>query len=183
MLERLGDVDLPKGQQNGSFSGPFNLSSINLIIKCAFSFLVPSGKVNIAGSPIAARVFFTPPRRVNFLTRALSASQKRSSFIFSLTFSSFFASFSLAPSQNQCRVLSGNECPVAPLNPHLIGASRWVSPKDRVCLSLSREMRTLSRMSICEVDLILSSRRARVKGSVSEVKRCLSSARSLWAVE
>lgn len=153
------------------------------MIKGAFSFLVPSGKVNIAGSPIVARVFFTPPNRVNFLTRALSASQKRSSLIFPRTLSSFFASFSLAPSQNQCRVLSGSECPVAPFNPHLIGVSCWVSPKDRVCLSLSREIRTDSRMRICEVDLILSSRSCFVSGSVSEVKRDLSSERSLWAVE
>ena len=38
-------------------------------------------------------------------------------------------------------------------------------------------------MRICEVDLILSSRRARERGSVSVVKRDLSSERSLWAVE
>lgn len=156
---------------------------MSLIIRGAFSRRTLSGKSNIAGSPISFKHFLTPPIRANFLTSGLFASWKRSSLIFPLTFSNLLASLSLTPSQNQCRVLSGSECPVEPLKPHLIGVGLLVCPNDRVCLSLSREIRTDSRMRICEVDLILSINNWRVSGSCSRVKRCLSSARSLWAVE
>ena len=47
----------------------------------------------------------------------------------------------------------------------------------------ARDAIEASCVRVFEVDLILSSRRARERGSVSVVKRDLSSERSLWAVE